>query len=37
MERKDLVEALRSECKECSEFDFCRNGVSLAGIYCPKS
>ena len=31
-----LVNALREDCKTCSENPICENGTNLAGLYCAN-
>lgn len=34
MTNKEIVKALREECKTCSERLVCKNGTNLVGFYC---
>ena len=36
MTDKEIVQALREDCKTCSENSVCENGVNLAGLYCAN-
>lgn len=36
MTEKEIVQALREDCKTCSENSVCKNGVNLAGLYCAN-
>lgn len=36
MTRQEIVQALREDCKTCSENSVCENGVNLAGLYCAN-
>ena len=36
MTDKEIVQALREECKTCSESPICENGTNLAGLYCAN-
>lgn len=36
MTAKEIVQALREECKTCSESPICENGTNLAGLYCAN-
>lgn len=36
MKEKEIVQALREECKTCSESPICENGTNLAGLYCAN-
>ena len=36
MNPKELVKALREDCKTCSENPICENGTNLAGLYCAN-
>lgn len=36
MTEKEIVQALREDCKTCSENLVCENGVNLAGLYCAN-
>ena len=36
MTPEEIVQALREDCKTCSENSVCENGVNLAGLYCAN-
>ena len=36
MTEKEIVQALREDCKTCSESPICENGTNLAGLYCAN-
>lgn len=36
MTEKEIIQALREECKTCSESPICENGTNLAGLYCAN-
>ena len=36
MNHKELVKALREDCKTCSESPICEHGTNLAGLYCAN-
>lgn len=36
MKEKEIMQALREECKTCSESPICENGTNLAGLYCAN-
>lgn len=36
MTDKEIIRALREECKTCSESPICENGTNLAGLYCAN-
>ena len=36
MTAKEIGQALREECKTCSESPICENGTNLAGLYCAN-
>lgn len=36
MKDNEIVQALREECKTCSESPICENGTNLAGLYCAN-